>query len=189
MRSFRFVSLVSILFISMIGSSFGQGNRINIFKHIKVGQWIDLSGTPQRSGPVLAGKVKLLTGDFLVDDCEIGGVVTGIDRDKKTIFLHGMKVETTKDTEYEGIASEVFSKFEHLKVDQVIELEGIYMKNGVFRAIEIENETNAPKVDEKRRQLAMVGQIEAIDPRAKTIKVMGLTFKVTPTTKMRQRLQ
>jgi len=191
MKAIKFFTLLMLFSGIVTSTSFAQRGRIDIFKDLKPGQWVDIAGAPQKSGPLLTEKVKVVTGDLQADDCEVKGVVTGIDPEKKMIFLHGLKISTTDDTEYEADepGGPAFTKFAHLKVDQLIEAEGIYLKNGSFKALEVENESYSPKAAKNRKLISLVGKVQKVNPSNRTIQVMNLTFKITENTKLRRRFQ
>src|SRR6266516_4226832 len=44
-----------------------------LFHLVKVGQWVELEGMPQKDQTVLCSEVKILTGDFLEDDWNATG--------------------------------------------------------------------------------------------------------------------
>ncbi|MDZ7291731.1 MAG: DUF5666 domain-containing protein [candidate division KSB1 bacterium] len=163
-----------------------QKTAADLFKTLKPGQWVELEGTVQKDYTVLTKKVKLLTGDFQDDDWEIKAAVRTIDKAKKQFQVLLLPVVTSQETEYENDAG-TFKSFDQLKVGMLVECEGTYLKDGTFAAEEVQEETDYEP--NELHELRAVGKVEKIDPEKRTVKMVGVTFKIIESTKVQSALK
>jgi len=164
--------------IAQVGAQKTAGD---LFKTLKVGQWVELEGTVQKDFSMITKKVKLLTGDFQDDDWEIKGVVRTIDPIKKQFHVSRIPVQVTAESEYESPEG-TFKSFGDLKVGMLVECEGTYLKDGMFSPEEIQRETDFKP--NELNELRTVGKVERVDPLKRTVTMMGATFKIVDATKV-----
>ena len=153
--------------------------------NLKVGQWIQLEGTPEKDGSILCTEVKLLTGDFLDDDWHLRGLVRSIDAKKHEFTIAKYPVRLKDEVEYED-ASDKFRSFSDLRVGMLVKIEGTYMKDGSFLCKGIDDESEKVK---KRpgieKKIQIVGRIERVNPSRSSVTAMGTTFRVSDNTKLK----
>ena len=107
-------ALTAGMFLATVGNAFSQredprrrgasdgGTAIQQqLKTLKPGQWIDITGVPQKNGVIDAVKLKKLTGDFEPSDCEVRGTVRRLNLEKEEFYIMGMLCTVTEETEYE----------------------------------------------------------------------------------------
>jgi hypothetical protein len=158
-----------------------QKSAGDLFKSLKVGQWVELEGTVQKDYSLITKKIKFLTGDFQDDDWELKATVRTIDPAKKQFQLVRIPVMVTADSEYESPEGD-FKSFSDLKVGFLVECEGTYLKDGMFSAEEVQKETDFKP--NELNELRAVGKVEKLDPLKRTVTMMGTTFKIVDATKI-----
>ncbi len=164
------------------------GMKIDVFKTLKAGQWVQLEGVPQKDLTVLATEIKLLTGDFKDDDWEILGTVRAVYRERKEFEILRLKIKSDDKTDFETKdAKGVFKSFADLKAGMMVEIEGSYLKDGTFMAEEVQDET-ASKADEAGT-VTFVGKVDKFNPLHRTVTVMGTTFTITDKTQAKSSLK
>ncbi|NUO81409.1 hypothetical protein HUU05_15130, partial [candidate division KSB1 bacterium] len=100
-------------------------SKVDVFKTLKPGQWVQIEGVPQRDMSVLATEVKILTGDFRDDDWEVFGAVRTLNRGLKEFEILSLKIKTNDETDYQvKDKNRQFTKFEDLKTGMLVEVEG-----------------------------------------------------------------
>ncbi|RME00753.1 MAG: hypothetical protein D6814_02960 [Calditrichaeota bacterium] len=162
--------------------------NVDVFKNLKVGQWLQIDGIPQKTGIVMAHKVKFKTGDFQNDDWEVFGEPHAIDHAKKEFRILNLKIKATKDTEYETKDRKSwFVTFKDLKPGMLVEAEGTYLKDGTFIATQIEDKTK--READNRGTVQLFGKVEAFNARNKMIRIMGVNFKITSQTKVKSAIK
>lgn len=158
-----------------------QKTAADLFKSLKVGQWVELQGSPQADLTYSTKKVKLLTGDFQDDDWEIRGVVKAINAGQKSFTVFRVPVTVTMETVYES-ADGLFKAFNDLAVGILVECEGTYLKDGKFSAEEVQRELEFKPTE--LNELQVVGKVEKIDAVKRTVTVMNSTFRIADATKI-----
>ncbi len=158
-----------------------QKTAADLFKSLKVGQWVEMEGTVQADFSYTAKKVKLLTGDFQDDDWEVKGVVKAINAAKKQFTVFRLSVIVTAESEYESPDGKLNS-FDDLKTGMLVECEGTYLKDGTFSAEEVQQETDFKP--NELNEMRAVGKIEKLDPVKHTVTTLGLTYKIVDATKV-----
>lgn len=154
----------------------------DLFSVLKRGQWVKIKGVAQKDLTVLAEEVKLLTGDYQDDDCEIEAPVRAIlDKKERRFQLLTIPVVMEPDAKYES-ADGAFTRFEQLKPGLRVEVEGSYLKDGSFLADEVQPE---PADSEEAGGVVLVGRTEKLEPGTRTIVLMGVTFQITDRTKVK----
>ncbi len=181
-------------FALLLGSTvpadvWAQGHNSLSFSSVKVGQWVKVDGIPQKDGTVLANEVKLLTGDFQDDDWEVSGKISRVDRGRKALYILGLKVRTTNETEYESSDEKTKATFAMLRPGLLVEIEGTFLKDGTFLADEIADESANPKKRKKANQLSFVGKVQKVDENRQALQVMGIVFQVNNQTKFKSKVK
>ncbi len=188
---FKFAPLAGLLFLAWAQSGYPQnqaGAKIDIFKTLKVGQWVQLEGVPQKDFSVLATEIKFLTGDFQDDDWEVFGEVRAVYRERKEFYILGLKVKVDDKTGFETKdAAGKFKSFNDLKAGMLVEIEGTFLKDGTFLAEEVQDETK--RKAEEAGTVTLVGKVEKFDPNHQKITVMGISFTVTNKTQAKSKIK
>jgi hypothetical protein len=164
-------------------TSFAQTKTAaDLFSVLKPGQWVKIEGAAQKDFTVIAKEVKLLTGDFQDDDCEIEAPVRAIlDKNKKQFQLLTIPVTMEDDAKYESEDGS-FMRFEQLKPGMYVEVEGAYLKDGSFLADEVQPEVADP---DEAGGVVLVGKAEKVDATKRTITIMRVTFQIGEKTKVK----
>lgn len=193
----RLVILGGLFLMVVTAPAFSQGNAPNVghelLNSLKPGRWIDIAGIPQPDGTLIAHKINILTGDLEADDWEAKGVVSSVDLEKKQFVLRGgMIVRVNEETEFESKpgakGKEAFTKLAGVKPGMLVQAEGTFMKDGALEAEELKNKPILAD-DNDAQELALVGKVEVIDLQTKVLKIMGKTFKILPTTRIKNKFQ
>lgn len=180
-----------ILVVSMIGH--GQGAKIasatDRLTTLKVGQWVQIRGGLRADSTSRCDELKILTGDILDDDWALKGSVQALNPAKLEFTLNGVGIQVTEDTNFDSPVRP-FRAFSDLRMGQIVEVEGTYLKNGRFLAKEVDDES-----DEMARrpwaqgQIMLVGRIERVDARKRLVSAMGMVFEVTENTRLRSAIE
>jgi len=150
-----------------------------ILANAKPGQWVELDGIVQPDLSVLASEIEFLTGDFMDDDWELTAKVQAVTPATGAFQVLTVPVKITKETDFDkditGLAD--------ITPGMLIELDGTYLKEGVFLAKEIENKTARAKAKPRRDTMVEAsGKIGHVDEAKRTITVMGIQFYITKQT-------
>jgi hypothetical protein len=153
---------------------------------LKAGQWVKMEGKIQRDFSVLTKSIKVLTGDFLESDWSITAVARDVNYNQKDLKLMLLPIKTQADTDYENKTGHLPGGFSDLKKGMLMEVDGTYLKDGTFLAVEIED-VSVELVEEPKlvNEVEAVGKIERIDSGSQAVKVMGITFKIISETELR----
>ncbi|MDZ7362417.1 MAG: DUF5666 domain-containing protein [candidate division KSB1 bacterium] len=188
---FEFTLIAGLLFLAWAPPGHSQnqvGAKIDVFKTLKVGQWVQLEGVPQKDLSVLATEIKFLTGDFQDDDWEVFGEVRAVYRERKEFQILGLKVKVDDKTGFETKETAgKFKSFNDLKAGMLVEIEGSYLKDGTFLAEEVQDETKGKA--EEAGTVTLVGKVEKFDPNQRKITVMGITFAITDKTQAKSKIK
>ena len=193
-RRFFSAAIVATFAVALASSSFAQsrpgtGGPEEFFKRVKPGQWVEIEGIPQKNLTILATKATILTGDFQDDDWEISGAVTTVLPEKNQFRVGTLVINVNKDAEYEtATEGKTFKGLKDMKPGMIVEVEGTYLKNGKFLAMEIEDETDNPKKKKKKnidKLIKLVGKIKKVNPSHNSIEIMGNTFVIGSKTKVK----
>jgi hypothetical protein len=154
----------------------------DIMAKAKPGMWVKLEGMVQEDLSVLAGEIRFLTGDFMDDDWELKAKVDTVGPAENSFQVLAIPVKVTRETDFDkGIRS-----MDDIKPGMFIELEGTYLKDGVFLAKEIEDVTDRKKNRlPSERKIEAVGKVGQVDETKGTISVMGIQFYITEKTEGR----
>lgn len=179
---------LALVFASFAFAQSTSLSKVDLFKTLKPGQWIQIEGVPQRDMSVQATEVKVLTGDFQEDDWEIFGAVRNVNRGTKDFEILSVKIKTGDDTDFQvKDKNRKFTKFEDLQAGMLVEIEGSFLKDGTFMAEEVQDET--AKKAEEANSVTFVGKTEKVDAVRRTITLMGVTFIVNDQTRVRSAIK
>lgn len=164
------------------------GMKLDVFKTVKVGQWVQIEGVPQKDFTVMATEIKFLTGDFKEDDWEVFGAVRRVDKLKKEFEIMLLKVKPASDADFESSDPNTrFTSFDGLKPGMLVEVEGSYLKDGTFLADEVQDETKT-KAD-LAGEVKLIGKVEKFDQARQSITMMGITFHVIDKTQAKSAMK
>lgn len=182
-------ALMFLLFLAMSSAAYAQMrikmSPTEVIAALKIGQWVKMEGIIQRDYSVLTTSIQVLTGDFLESDWSITAVARDVDYAQKNLKLMLLPIKTQQDTEYENKTGHL-QGFTDLKAGMLMEVDGTYLKDGTFLAIEIED-VSAELVEEPklRNEVEAVGKVEKIGQANHVVTVMGITFKVINETELK----
>lgn len=149
---------------------------------LKPGQWVKVEGIVQKDFSVLCKNIKILTGDFHEDEWSITATARSIDRAKKEFKVLLLPVKKQENTQYKAKRSivDIFNSFADLKESMLVEVDGAYLKDAIFLAVEIEDKS-ADLVEEPglQNEVEAVGRVERINVAKRTVTLMGITFQFT----------
>jgi len=183
----RFVLALSILLVpaAMAPRALWGRAATDPLARVRVGDWIQLEGTVQEDLSVLCSDVKILTGDFLDDDWSVQGAVRSIDAGKREFLIGGVRVCVTDDTAYDSPRGRLRG-FSDLRLGMLVDIEGTYQASGRFLAAEVDDETDELSLQSPSRlPLEVVGRVEQVDLRRRTIVSLGTTFRLLDKTSVR----
>ncbi len=189
-RVFVSVAIVFLLHVAITSSAQAQ-TRVKmspgeVVAALKVGQWVQMEGIIQRDFSVLTRNIEVLTGDFLESDWSITAVARNVDYAQKDLEILLLPVKTAKDTEFENVSGALPGGMMDLKEGMLMEVDGTYLKDGTFLAIEIEDLTQELVAEPSlRNEVEAVGKVEKIDADRRTATVMGIKFMIVNTTELK----
>jgi hypothetical protein len=146
----------------------------------KPGQWVQMEGIVQKDFSVLCTDVKILTGDIPANKWSLEGFPRNIDPAQNEFKMLLVPVKTLDTTEFKSKSNLAFKSFVELKPDMLVEVDGIYQKDGAFLAVEIEDKSE--KLVAKpylQNMIEAYGKVEKVDAARRTMIVMGVTFQLT----------
>lgn len=184
-----FLSALFLLALSSLAAAQSTTlSRVDLFKTLKTGQWIQIEGVPQRDMSVLTTEAKILTGDFEDDDWEISGMVRAVSRVAREFEIFTLKIKVTEETDY-GTKDKTrpFVKFDDLKDDMFVQVDGTFMKDGSFLAEEVKDKTSKKK--DEADTITLIGKVERSDATRRTITLMGVTFMINDQTRVRSAIK
>jgi hypothetical protein len=190
LRLYVSAALALLLYMGMASSARAQMrikmSPAEVMAALKVGQWVKMEGIVQRDFTVMTKSVEILTGDFLESDWSITAVARDVDHAQKELKLLRLPIKTVTDTEFENQSGSLPGGFADLKEGMLMEVDGTYLKDGSFQAIEIEDLTQELVEDQSlRNEVEAVGKVEKIDTTRRTATVMGITFLVVNDTELK----
>jgi hypothetical protein len=151
----------------------------DIFARARTASWVELEGVLLSDSSVQAVEIKFLTGDFMDDDWELKAPAGSSSPAEGEFRVLMMPVRVTEKTDFEkGIKS-----IEDIKPGMLLELEGTYLRDGIFLAKEIENITERlPAKPQSETKIEAIGKIASVDESKQIITVMGISFHITERT-------
>lgn len=176
--SVLFAALITMMMLNTDASA----QKIEKFlSTLKVGDWVELEGLPQRDLSVIVDEIEVVRGEMEDDDYEIAGLINRVSLKERTIYMVNLPIKLAKDAEYDEDGGSIKS-FSDIKAGLYVEVEGTYLRDGIFMGDEIAVEDF--KEDEKH-MVDWTGKVEAIDPQGKTITVFGHVLTFTEQTKFK----
>jgi hypothetical protein len=154
-----------------------------ILAAVKPGQWVQMEGVVQKNFSALCTDVKILTGDIPEDKWSLEGFARSIDPDKQEFKVLLVPVKTQQNTAFKSKGNMAFKSFADVNPKQLLEVDGTYLKDGAFLAVEIEDKSE--KLIAKpylQNMVEFYGRVEKVDAASRTITVMGITFQLTDKT-------
>jgi hypothetical protein len=157
---------------------------------LKAGQWVKMEGKIQRDFSVLTKSIKVLTGDFLESDWSITAIARAVDYRQKELKLMRLPIKTQTDTDFENKSGHLQGGFTDLKEGMLMEIDGTYLKDGTFLAVEIEDVSVELVEDPKLgNEVEAVGKIEKIDAGSQVVTLMGIPFKIISETELKSAIK
>ena len=151
------------------------------FSKIKPGEWVEFEGRAQPDMSILVKEIEIVKGEMEEDDWEITGTIRKVIPSEKKIYILNLPIVFDENTEYED-DYDIIKSFSDIKKGMRVELEGQYLKEGIFLASEIGSEE---KKKDEINVVEWVGKIESVDVKNKMITIMGHTLILTPDTKIK----
>jgi hypothetical protein len=177
----RIVTLALCFFgnLPLSAQTIKKWTAADIVAKAKSGQWVDIDGVIQKDRSVHALEVEFLTGDFIDDDWELNAKVEAVNQQENEFQVLSLPVKISKTTQFnKGIKS-----LAEITPGMLVELEGTYLKDGVFMAKEVENKTDRLKAKPQLETIIeAIGQVGQVDEAKRIITVMGIQFHVTEKT-------
>ncbi len=157
-----------------------------IVSKAKPGLWVEVEATVQKDMSVHAIEIEFLTGDFMDDDWELRTKVLSVTPTENEFQVLFLPVKVTKETDFEND----IKSLNDIEPEMFVELEGAYLKDGVFLAKEVENirEKHQDKV-RLETKIKAVGKIGQVDESKRTITVMGIPFSIAETTRAKSAIK
>lgn len=175
----------------LLGSTAGHGAparpavSAGYLASLRTGRWIQLEGRLQGPAAVACTELGQLTGDFLDDDWSLRGVVKALDPRKREFSIAGCRVRVNENTTFDNPKG-TFRGFSDLRDGKLVEVDGSFLQSRILTADEVDDESeeliHEPRLKD---QVMVVGKIERIDARKRTITVMGIEFHLTDRTRVR----
>jgi hypothetical protein len=142
------------------------------FDTLKVGQVVSIDGAPAGARAVQARTIEI---EGEPDDDKLKGRIEAISAGDKSFMLLGVKVVAGPDAVILGRDGGALS-LSALQKGWVVRAKGQLKEDGTLHASEIK--VGNPAADEAEVQ----GKVQALDMARRTLKVIGLTIRVTPAT-------
>jgi len=190
MRRWRQRGLLAAFLATLIGSTAGaapparSGTATHPLARLRVGNWVQLEGMAQRTGPVLCHEARSLAGDFLDDDYALKGLVKAVDFARQEFSIGACRIRVTRNTTYENPRGAIRSIMD-MRPGMIVDVEGVLLEDGHLLAAEVDDETDEiawnPKV---RDEIEVIGKIEQVDPRRRVVRVMGIEFLINARTRL-----
>jgi hypothetical protein len=192
MNHHRVLHRVLVLLVgSLLASGSGRAqtgrpaNPSELMSLLKVGQWIKLDGPAGRDPTVLCSEAKMLMGDFIDGDWQITSDVRRVDPAKQTLLVFTLVCRMGDGATFKS-ASGLFKSLAEVKPGQFVNVEGTYLKDGTFLARKVGDKADelVAKPDHKGHVIVR-GRIDRVDPARHSVTVMGITFVITSSTRIK----
>lgn len=155
------------------------------FAGLKTGRWIQLEGTLVARSTVTCTGLGQLAGDFLDDDWSLRGTVHALDMARREFSIAGCRVRITDNTIFDNPRG-IFRGFSDLRAGKLVEVDGSFVQSRTLIADEVDDESEElVEEPELKDQVMVVGKIERLDPKKRTVTVMGIEFHITDKTRVR----
>lgn len=159
-------------------------NLDKFFNKVNVGEWVELEGRAQPDGSLILKEIELVRGEMEDDDWEIKGEIRAVNSSEKMLYILTIPIKFDEKSEYEDDYN-IIKSFSDLRKGMMVEMEGQYLKEGVFLVSEVGG--SEVKKDEPNT-MEIVGKISQIDPRTKSFIIMGVRAVFTPETRIKSPL-
>lgn len=161
-----------ILFLLLGNSStiFAQQTREFLSK-LKGGEWIEFEGTPQPDRTIIVKEIEVLRGELEYNDWEIKGKITRVDPAEKMAYILNLPIKFDEKTDYDDNEYHIIKSFSDVKPGMSVEIEGQYLKDGIFLAEDVKTEY----LDDENN-VEWRGKIETVNPDGNTINILGHTI-------------
>ena len=180
------LALSLLIALTLGGSPAGRApGAVDPLASLKTGQWIHIEGVLRPDSTARCDELRILTGDFLDDDWIIKGYIQTLDAANREFAMAGVRVQVNENTGFDS-PKKTFKSYPDLRAGNLVEVEGTYLKNRKFLAVELDDESD--DVAQKpwaRNQLLLVGKVERADARRRLVAAMGVVFQVTDRTRIR----
>jgi hypothetical protein len=161
-----------------------------ILAAIKPGQWMHLEGVIQKNFSVMCTEARILTGDIPENKWSITTTARSIDPAKKELKLLRLLIKTQVETEFESKTNLTFKSFADLKAGMFLEVDGTYLKDDTFLAVEIEDVSAELAADPSLgNQVEVDGKVEKVDVSNRTVTLMGITFHIVDKTRLKSAIK
>ena len=183
------MAMLAVLVLASANTALGKTPRPQraheILPTLKTGQWIQVESVIQKDSPALCTELRLLTGDFLDDDWSLRGRVEKLDVKARRFSIGPIPIQVANNALIVAPRGK-FSDLLSIHNGMIVDVDGTYLKNGTFRAKEIEDESDelrgTPGIDHR---ILLVGKVEHVDAGRHRITVMGTDFLITEKTQLK----
>jgi hypothetical protein len=191
---YSFAALLTIQLLTTISFAQTQGRAkmtpAEILAVIKPGQWMHLEGVIQKDFSVMCTEARIITGDIPENKWSITTVARSIDPAKKELKMLRLLIKTQMDTEFESKTNFTFKSFADLKAGMFLEVDGTYLKDDTFLAVEIEDISTELVADPSlENQVELDGKVEKVDIPKLTVTLMGVTFHIVDKTRLKSAIK
>ena len=188
-RTLAALFLALPLSLSWGGLAFAQtrslGSPTDLMAALKVGQWIKLTGPAGREPTVMCTEAKMLTGDFVDGDWQITGDVRRVDVQRRTLSIFTLPARLGEGAYFRG-PTEEFKGLAQVRPGMFLNVEGTYLKDGTFVVKKVsEKSVELLEKPDHRGHVFVRGRIDRIDAGRRSLTVMGITFVITPATRVK----
>ena len=179
------VALVLASPVAVFGKAPSARRAQEILPQLKTGQWIQLESVIQKNEEVRCTALRVLAGDFLDDDWSLKGRIRALDLKTHRFSIGPVSIQASDNAVIENMRG-MLDGLGDIRPGMIVEVDGTYLKNGTFRAKEIEDESaelrGVPGVNQR---LAAIGKIERVDVGRRRITVMGIEFLINEKTQLK----
>lgn len=173
---------VMVLIFILVKSDFSLfGQKVTVEKFLstlKTGEWVKFEGTVQEDSTILLKEIKVIYGEFENDDWELSGVIRSVVPEEKMVFMLLLPIKFDKDSKYK----KDIKSFSDIQPGTYVEIEGSFLEDGTFLAVEIEPENI--KNDEENT-VEWTGKVQSVNPESNSFTILGHTVILMPETKIK----
>ena len=161
----------------------GAGTPAELMAALKVGQWVKIEGPAANATVVQCSQAKMLTGDFLDGDWQISSAVRRVDPAKGTFTVYNLPCKLAENCAFKSKKNPGFKSLAQVKTGMYVNVEGTFLRDGTLLAQKVGDK--ADELEDKPEHSGLVrlrGRIDKLNPTAKTVTVMGITFAINSRT-------